>query len=100
MQAILKFGKSQYLVKPGDTLLVDLGQIEPKVLLVEDEGKTTVGEPEVSGVKVKVKVLEEVKGDKLRISQFKAKTRHRRVIGFRGKYTKILIEDIKFSQKA
>ncbi|MEK7504473.1 MAG: 50S ribosomal protein L21 [Patescibacteria group bacterium] len=100
MQAVLKFGKSQYLVKPGDTILVDLGQTEPKILLIEDEGKTFIGEPEVAGAKVKVKVLEEVKGEKLRISQFKAKTRHRRVIGFRGKYTKILIEDIKFSQKA
>lgn len=100
MQAVLKFGKSQYLVKPGDTIQVDLGQIEPKVLLIEDEGKTVVGEPEVVGAKVKIKVLEEVKGEKLRISQFKAKTRHRRTIGFRGKYTKILIEDIKFSQKA
>ena len=98
MQAVLKFGKSQYLVKPGDTILVDLGQIEPKVLLIEVEGKTVVGEPEVAGAKVKVKVLEEVKGEKLRISQFKAKTRHRRVIGFRGKYVKLLIEDIKFSK--
>ena len=48
MQAVLKFGKSQYLVKPGDTILVDLGQTEPKILLIEDEGKTFIGEPRSS----------------------------------------------------
>lgn len=100
MQAVVVIGKSQYLVQPETILEVDLGQDVSKILLLIDEDKVHVGTPEVIGVKVKTKVLGESKGEKIRIATFKAKTRHRRVVGFRAKYTKLLIEDIKFSQKS
>ena len=100
MQAVVLIGKSQYLVSSGDVLEVDLGQNVSKTLLVIDGEKVYVGSPEVAGAKVKTKVVGESKGDKIRIATFKAKTRHRRVMGFRAKYTKLLIEDIKFSQKS
>ena len=100
MQAVVLIGKSQYLVSEGDILEVDLGQDVSKVLMIIDGDEAVVGDPLVKGAVVKTKVLGETKGDKLRVATFKAKTRHRRVIGFRAKYTKLSIEDIKFSHKS
>ncbi len=100
MQAVVLIGKSQYLVSEGDILEVDLGQDVTKVLMIVDGDNVVVGDPEVKGASVKTKVLGETKGDKLRVATFKAKTRHRRVIGFRAKYTKLSIESIKFSHKS
>lgn len=100
MQAVVLIGKSQYLVSVGDILEVDLGQNVSSVLMIIDGDSVHVGNPTVKGAVVKTKVVGESKGDKIRIATFKAKTRHRRVMGFRAKYTKLLIEDIKFSQKS
>ena len=60
-----------------------------------DGDKTTVGMPEVAGVKVKAKVVEElVKGEKLRVIRYKSKKRVHKEIGHRQKYSMIEIEKI------
>ena len=100
MQALVLVGKSQYLVSQGDVLEVDSGQDVSKVLMIVDGDSVVVGYPEVKGASVKTKVLSQIKGTKLRVSTFKAKTRHRRTIGFRPKFTKLSIENIKFSQRS
>ncbi|MBI5358313.1 50S ribosomal protein L21 [Candidatus Amesbacteria bacterium] len=100
MQAVVLIGKSQYLISEGDILEVDSGQGVTKILMIIDGDNVVVGDPEVKGASVKTKVLGETKGDKLRVATFKAKTRHRRVIGFRAKYTKLSIERIKFSHRS
>lgn len=96
--AIIRIKGTQYRVSEGDELLVGkLGDDEPKaeVLLLVNAGKTKVGKPTLKNVKAKLKVLEkEVKGKKLYVQTFKAKSRYRRKIGFRPLYTKILVEKI------
>ena len=97
--AIIRLQGRQYEVTEGQEILVDLmgetKNIEPEVLLVSDEGKVSVGKPTVKGAKVSVKVLEEeVKGVKVDVYKFKAKSRYKKHTGFRPKYTKLQIVTI------
>ena len=99
--AIVSTGGKQFKVQEGDILeLESLGLKAkdsysfPQVLLVVDEGKTTFGTPLVSGAVVSATVLEEVKGDKVRVAKFKAKVRYRKVIGFRATISKVKIDKI------
>jgi len=96
--AVIEIKGTQYRVAEGDEILVDkLGKDKPdaRVLLIVDGKKVTVGKPEVKGAKVSLKVIEEeLKGKKVTVQTFKAKSRYRRKIGFRPKYSKLLVEKI------
>lgn len=97
--AVIKIQGHQYKVSEKDEILVDfLGDTKPEaeVFLISDEGKVKVGKPTVKDAKVTLKVLEvEVKGEKIYSAKYKAKSRYRRRIGFRPKYTKLLVQTIK-----
>lgn len=101
MQAIVKIGKSQFMVSPGQELLIDkTSQTEgtltlDQVLMVIDGPDIQIGTPFVSGVAVLAKILGQEKGDKIRSAVYTAKSRHRRVTGFRPQFTRVKIEDIK-----
>jgi len=98
--AVIKTGGKQYLAKENDILIVDLLKTEKDaecefeaVATFDPEGDIEVGMPLVA-TKVKAKVVEHVLGDKVRIAKFKAKSRYRKVTGFRPKYTKVQIVSI------
>lgn len=99
--AIVKIGGKQYKVSKGDILEVDRqnselnGQVVlDDVLLFVSDGKIKIGKPKVANVKVKAKVLEHKKGEKIRVAKFKAKARYRRVMGFRPQLTRLEIINI------
>jgi large subunit ribosomal protein L21 len=94
MQAVVKIGSSQYLVTPGQELLVDRDAVDA-VLMVIDDKKIQIGNPIVKDVTVKLKVLGEAKGPKVRIAKYKAKSRYRKTTGFRPQFLKVLVESIK-----
>ncbi len=101
MYAIVKISGKQYKVSEGDVLSVDKlpNNVGEKidladVLLVAEGDKVKVGQPLVPGAKVSAKVLEQYKGDKIRVARFKAKARYRKVMGFRALLTKLQIEKI------
>lgn len=93
MQAVVKIGKSQYLVSEGQTIQVDRGTKPSDVLMVVDNDKVEVGTPNL-GYKVEIEKKEEIKGKKIRVATFKAKSRYRRVIGFRPKYDLLTVKKI------
>ncbi len=99
-KAVIATGGKQYLVAEGETLEVELLKQEGKTatfvpLLVIDGDKTTVGTPEVSGVKVSVDIVEEdVKADKVTAIRYKPKKRVRKVRGHRQRHTLIKIKKI------
>lgn len=99
-QAVIQIGKSQYFVEPGMSLLVDRlesdnGQLSySDVLLFVDGNDIKVGQPFVKDVVVTAHVDSQVKGEKVRVSKFKAKSRYRKTIGFRHSYTKIIIDAV------
>ncbi len=100
--AVLKLGGKQYRVSKGDILVVDKidGKKDQEVtfneaLLYVSNGKADIGKPFLENIRVKAKILEQKKGDKIRVSKFKAKARYRRVLGFRPHLTQLQIVDIK-----
>ena len=97
--AVVKTGGKQYLVKVGMMLTVDQLDVSKKekkieletLLNFDEEGKAfELGQP-VLKEKVIAEVVGNVKGDKIRIAKFKAKSRYRKVRGFRARLTKLKI---------
>jgi len=96
--AVIKLKGHQYRVEEGQEIVVDrLNEAEgkeleiPEILLLVDESQVEIGQPLVQGTKIKVKILAHLKGEKIRVVRFRAKSRHRRVTGFRPSLTKIQI---------
>ncbi|KKR86669.1 MAG: 50S ribosomal protein L21 [Candidatus Uhrbacteria bacterium GW2011_GWF2_41_16] len=102
MFAIIRTGGKQYEVQEGQELKIEKLELEvgatmefDVLLLADEEGKDVkVGTPLVSGAKVKAKVLEHGKADKVSVVKYKAKSRYRRNVGHRQPFTKIKIEKI------
>ena len=99
-KAVVLIGGKQYLVEEQETLRVDLlpagtKELETGALLVIDGDKTLVGTPEVEGVKVSAKVVEEkVAGEKIRVIRYHSKKRVHKETGHRQKYSLIKITKI------
>ena len=98
--AVIKTGGKQYKVSKDNVIEVERLSFAPgesfsmDALLLVSDGNSKIGKPKVTGIKVKATVLEHVKGDKLRISKFKAKSKYRRVTGHRQYLTRIKINGI------
>jgi large subunit ribosomal protein L21 len=94
----VKTGGKQYLVKEGMMITVDQLNIEKgkkveleTILKFNEEGKAfELGQP-ILKEKVSAEVIDNIKGDKIRIVKFKAKSRYRKVRGFRARLTKLKI---------
>lgn len=99
--AVVKIGGSQYKVAEGDEIAVDKIDGEKgksltfeEVLLFVDEKRVTIGQPLVKNAKIKAKIVDQFKGKKIRVATYKAKSRYRRVKGFRPLLTRVKILSI------
>lgn len=98
--AVIKSGGKQYRVSEGDIIEVDrLAESKEKisfdnVLLYVSDGLIKIGKPNVAGEKVQASLVENLKGDKIRVSKFKAKVRYRKTIGFRPFLSRVKIEKV------
>lgn len=102
MFAVIKTGGKQYKVAKGEILEIELLDAKEgdtinldSVLLVSNEGKTTVGTPTVKGATVSAKVVNHKRGEKIRVFKMKAKKRYQKTQGHRQELTTIEITDIK-----
>lgn len=99
MYAIVKIGGKQYRVEPGQTLVVDRQEgkegekLELSSLLYVDGTTVKVG-PDATNVAVVAKIQKHLKGEKIDVRRFQAKSRHRRHVGFRPYQTSLVIETI------
>lgn len=98
---VIQTGGKQYKISEGDVIGVDRLDADGKkevvfdnVLLYASEGDVKVGAPFVSGISVKATIMEEKKGDKIRVAKYKAKVRYRKVIGYRHTYSMVKIDRI------
>jgi large subunit ribosomal protein L21 len=99
MYAIVKTGGKQYRVEKGQKLLIERVR--------EDEGATVTLEPvlfrsddvvfgeDLAKVKVEAKVVEHLRGPKIRVFKFKPKRGYKRTQGHRQDLTRIEVTDIK-----
>lgn len=99
--AVIKTGGKQYKVAEGDVITVERVATQPNdtitfsdVLLHIAGDQATFGQPTISGFTVTGKVLEHLRGEKIRVAKYKAKVRYRRVTGHRQELSKIQIESI------
>ncbi len=100
-QAIIVSGGKQYLVKENDQIVVDsLGSEKGKTLdfdtLAVFDSKTNkidLGHPLIKS-KVEGVIEENLKSDKIRVARFKAKSRYRKVKGYRHQLSKVKITKI------
>lgn len=104
--AVCQIGGKQYKVKKGDTLEVEnlnLGKDErvmfDKVLLYRLDATVEIGAPYLKDMYISAKVIDTVKGEKIDVFKFKAKSRYRRKFGHRSVFSKIQIEEIKLKKE-
>ncbi|SRR5690606_21374844 len=95
--AVIALQGQQYKIKEGEELTVDKVHDKPEyeVLMLRNGDKLEIGTPHLSKTLVKLSVKEpEVKGDKITVQQFRAKSRYRRKMGFRPLQTLLTVEKI------
>jgi large subunit ribosomal protein L21 len=96
--AVIKIKGIQYKVSKGEEILIP-GTCDEKVktetLLRVNDDKVSIGKPSITKLSCKLKVITEgVRGEKINVLKYKAKSRYRKRIGFRSISTKLLVEKI------
>jgi large subunit ribosomal protein L21 len=102
MYAVLETGSKQYRVSAGDTLEVERLATEAgqpvtfeRVLLVNNDGKITVGSPTVASASVVADVVEHIRGEKKLAFKMKRRKGYHKMIGHRQELTIVKIKEIK-----
>ena len=102
MYAIVEIAGQQFKVEHGKKIFVHRQEFEEgkevefdKVLLIEDEGKITIGEPNIEGAVIGGRILDNgVRGDKVIVFKKKRKKGYRVKNGHRQNFTQIEIISI------
>ena len=104
--AIIKTGGRQFRVAEGDTIDVDLLDVDPgktatfgDVLMFADGKDVTHGNPLISGAKVTGEVLEQRKDKKVIAFKYKRRKGYHRTVGHRRKLTRVKIKSISVGAK-
>ena len=104
--AIIKTGGRQFRVAEGDTVDVDVLDVEAgktatfgDVLLFADGKDVTHGDPLVSGAKVTAEVLEHRKDKKVVAFKYRRRKGYHRTVGHRRKLTRVKIKTIDVGSK-
>src|SRR5258708_36596572 len=102
MYAVLETESKQYRVSAGDTLQIERLPIaagQPvtfeRVLLVNADGKVTVGAPTVTGATVVADLVEHIRGEKKLTFKRKRRKGYHKSIGHRKELTAGTVEEIK-----
>ena len=101
MYAVLETGSKQYRVAAGDTLEIERLETEAgkpvtfdPVLLVNNDGKLSVGAPTVDGAKVVADVVAHKRGEKKLTFKMKRRKGYHKSIGHRQELTVVKIKEI------
>src|ERR1700744_1884171 len=99
MYAVIESGGKQYKVEEGTSLLVvrlyakDGDKISLRPVLFRD-GDVIVGK-DLAKVKVEAKVVENLRGKKIKVFKYKAKKGYRKRAGHRSELTKLEVTSLK-----
>jgi large subunit ribosomal protein L21 len=102
MYAVLETGSKQYRVTSGDTLKIERLAVEAgqpvtfdRVLMVNNDGKVTVGSPTVAAATIEADVVEHIRGVKTIAFKMKRRKGYHKTIGHRQELTVVKIKEIK-----
>jgi len=101
MYAVIKTGGKQYRVQPDDILEIerlpgeagDILEFDQVLMLSGDSG-FEIGTPVVSGALVAAELVEQTRGDKIKIFKKKRRKHYRRTMGHRQDLSQIRITEI------
>ena len=108
MFAILETGGKQYRVEEGDILNIELldgsrisksGDIDFDTVMLVSGDKLNIGTPYVKNGKIKAKLIEKFRDEKVIVFKKKAKKQYRKTRGHRQDLLKIQIEKISVGAK-
>ena len=101
MYAIVEIAGHQYKVQKDQQIFVNRLQDAEgakiqfdRVLLIDDNGKVTVGAPAIDGAAISASVLKHLKGDKVFIFKKKRRNGYQKKNGFRAYLSEIKIDSI------
>ena len=101
MYAVIKTGGKQYRVKPDDVLEIErlpgeAGDILEfdQVLMLSGEAGFEIGTPVVAGAIVAAELVEQTRGDKIKVFKKKRRKHYRRTMGHRQDLSQIRITEI------
>lgn len=99
--AIIETGGKQVRVEPGRFYDIELLHVEPdetvtieNVLLVQNNGEVSIGQPFVQGAIVEGTVLRHYRGRKIIVYKMKPKKKTRKKRGHRQEITRLMINSI------
>jgi large subunit ribosomal protein L21 len=101
MYAIVEIAGQQFKVEEGKKIFVHRLEVEEgkqiefdQVLLIDDEGKITIGEPTIKDAVVEGKIVDHMRGDKVIVFKKKRKKGYRIKNGHRQNFTQVEIVSI------
>ena len=104
--AIIRTGGRQFRVAEGDTVDVDLLDVEVgksasfgDVLMFADGKNVTQGNPVIAGAKVTAEVVEQRKDKKVIAFKYRRRKGYHRTVGHRRKLTRVKITSIDMGAK-
>jgi len=102
MYAVIESGGKQHRVSEGEVLRLEKLELEvgatvtfEKVLMVGEGAQVKIGQPYVDGSSVQAEVLNQGRGEKIRIVKFNRRKHHRKQMGHRQWFTEVKITGIK-----
>lgn len=102
MYAVLVTGSKQYRVAAGDTLEIERLDVTAgstftfnRVLLVNNEGKMSIGSPIVADASIVADVVEHKRGGKKLAFKMRRRKGYHRSVGHRQELTVVKIKEIK-----
>ena len=102
MYAVIETGSKQYRVSAGDTLEIEHLETEAgqtvtfdRVLLVNNDGKISVGLPTVAAASVVADVVSHIRGPKKIAFKMRRREGYHRTVGHRQELTVVKIKEIK-----
>jgi large subunit ribosomal protein L21 len=101
MYAVLETGSKQYRVTAGDTLEIERLPIAAgeavtfdRILMVNNDGKLSIGSPTVASATVVGQVLDHIRGEKKTAFKMKRRKGYHRTVGHRQELTVVKIKEI------
>ena len=103
MFAVIRSGGKQYKVTEGETLDIELVDFPAKgekkitisdVLMVGNGDKFSLGNPLLSGAKVGLELVDEIKGKKVIAYKYQRREGYHRTVGHRQKLSRVKVGKI------
>ena len=107
MYAIVEIAGQQFKVEQNDEIFVHRLEGDPgtkmefdQVLLLDNDGKVSVGRPLVEGSSISGTIVDHARGDKVVVFKKKRRKGYEKESGHRQDFSKVLIENINVAGSA